>query len=104
MKAVAPLEPDDYARLTVSAIATAADRGASDRTLAKLARLYSDSSQYQIAEVHAQRREPELAFAAIARAWDLVDPGLLGLKTDPLLAPLRPDPRFAMWLRKIGFP
>ncbi len=77
---------------------------APDRALAELVRLYGDASQYQIAEVYAQRRAPDLAFAAIARAWDLGDPGLMDFKADPLLAPLRSDPRFATWLRKIGFP
>ena len=51
-----------------------------------------------------RRREPELAFEAIARAWDGLDPGLIGLKIDPLFAPIRPDPRFGEWLPKIGFP
>jgi len=105
MKLIAPLAPESFVRLTIEAIATAAtDRAASDQALATLGRLYSDSAQFQIAEVHAQRHERDLAFATIARAWDLADPGMIGLKTDPLLAPLRPDPRFTTWLRKVGFP
>ena len=106
MKAVAALAAVDYNRLLIEGAATArlGDRAASDRSLATLVRLHGDNSQYQIAEVHAQRGEPDLAFAAIARAWELADPGLEVLKTDPLLAPLRVDPRFATWLAKIGFP
>ena len=106
MKAVATLAAVDYNRLLIEGAATArlGDRGASDRALAALVRLHGDSSQYQIAEVRAQRGEPDLAFAAIARAWELADPGLEVLKTDPLLAPLRVDRRFATWLAKIGFP
>ncbi len=106
MKAVAALAAVDYNRLLIEGAATArlGDRAASDRALATLVRLHGDNSQYQIAEVHAQRGEPDLAFAAIARAWELADPGLEVLKTDPLLAPLRVDPRFATWLAKIGFP
>ena len=100
---VATLAPDGWQRLTIDAIATATiDRAASDRALAALAAL--DGTQYQVAQVHAQRREPDAAFAAIARAWDMSDPGLSDFKTDPLLMPLRSDPRFGEWLRKIGFP
>ena len=103
IKAISGLEPDDYNRPTFEAI-VATDRAASDRALAELIRLYGESAQYQIAQVHAQRNEPELAFTAIARAWELGDPGLTNLKTDLLLAPLRADGRFAQWLHKIGFP
>ena len=105
MKVAALVAPDDPNRPWLEALATAAsDRAASDRALATLVGKYSDYAQYQIAEVHAWRREPDLAFAAIARAWDGLDPGLFTFKTDPLFAPIRPDPRFGEWLRKIGFP
>ena len=91
-------------RLSTSAATAATDRAASDRALATLIAKYGYNAQYQIAQAHAWRREPDLAFAAIARAWDGLDPGLIQLKTDPLLAPLRADPRFDAWLREIGFP
>ena len=104
LKAAAGLKPDSYQRLVIEACATARDRASSDRALAKVVKLYGSNGQYQIAEIYAQRHEPDLAFSAIARAWDLLDPGLISFKTDPLLAPLRSDPRFAAWLRKIGFP
>ncbi|UAJ09030.1 TIR domain-containing protein [Glacieibacterium megasporae] len=106
-RAVAATLPDgDQYRLTFDAIAAArlGDPVASDRALAELVRRYSDDSQYQIAEIRAQRGESDLAFAAINRAWTLADPGLVDFKTDLLLAPLHADPRFAAWLAKIGFP
>ena len=106
MEAVATLGVDDQFRLTIEGAATArlGDRAASDRALATLVSIYGEGAQYQIAEVHAQRGELDLAFFALARAWDLADPGLIDLKIDPLLAPLHADPRFATWLAKIGFP
>ena len=105
MKAAAQVPPDGYARPFLESVATAAtDRAASDRACATLIEKFSDVAQYQIAAAHAWRHEPDLAFAAIARAWDGLDPGLLQLKTDPLLGPLRLDPRYGQWLRKIGFP
>ena len=104
MTTAALLPSDDVFRLTIEAAAAAGtDRAASDRLLAKVRAIHGDSAQYQIAQIHAWRREPDLAFAAIQRAWDGLDPGLIGLKTDPLLAPIRSDPRFSGWLRKIGF-
>ncbi len=105
LKAAALAPVDDPYRLVIEAAAKAAtDRAAADRALATLVEKYGYNAQYQIAEVHAWRRESDLAFAAIARAWDGLDPGLLDFKTDPLLAPIRPDPRFGEWLRKIDFP
>jgi hypothetical protein len=44
------------------------------------------------------------AFAALERARQIKDAGLLSAKTDPVLDPLRRDPRFAGLLDKIGFP
>lgn len=105
IKAAVLVPPDNFDRPFLESVATAAtDRAASDRALATLVGRFGDVAQYQVAEAHAWRHEPDLAFAAIARAWDLLDPGLLQLKTDPLLAPIRSDPRFGQWLGKIGFP
>ncbi len=105
-KVAATLADGDTFRLTYDAIAAArlGDRAASDRALAELVRRYSVQSQYQIAEVHAQRGEADAAFAALDRAWGFADTGLVELKNDPLLAPLHADPRFAGWIAKIGFP
>ena len=104
--AAASLPPGSWQRLTIEAIAAAqlGDRAASDAALAVLLREYANDAQYQVAEVHAQRGEVDLAFATIALAWNLADSGLTYFKTDQLLAPLHADPRFAGWLRKIGFP
>ena len=78
------------------------DRALSDRALTKLEQL--EGAWYQVAEVRALRHETDPAFAAIARAWNMADPGLVCFKKDPLLASLRPDPRFAAWISKIGYP
>jgi TolB-like protein/Tfp pilus assembly protein PilF len=105
MKAAVLVPPGDYTRPFLESVATAAtDRAASDHNCAILVEKFGDVAQYQIAAAHAWRREPDLAFTAIARAWNLLDPGLLQFKTDPLLASLRADPRYGEWLRKIGFP
>ena len=105
LRVISALPGGDQYRLAYEAIASVrlGDRAASDRALAQLVRRYSVEAQYQIADVHAQRDEADEAFAAIDRAWNLADPGLLELKTDPMFTPLRADARFAGWVRKIGF-
>jgi len=48
-----------------------------------------------LAEIHASLGAHDAAFDALARAVDARDYWLLALDVDPLLAPLRADPRFA---------
>ncbi len=72
-----------------------------------LGRLISESTAgagYQIAEVHAWRGDKDQAFAWLDRAVAHKDGGLRFLKMDPLLAPLRSDPRYAALLQKVGLP
>ncbi len=48
--------------------------------------------------------EKDEAFATLNRAYENHEFGLLLIKTDPRLDPLRDDPRFQELLRKVGFP
>jgi hypothetical protein len=48
--------------------------------------------------------DKEQAFGWLNIAYQEGDLGLLGLKTDFLLDPLRADPRFSDLVRKIGLP
>jgi serine/threonine-protein kinase len=80
------------------------DRAASDAALKRAQLLNGDSSHYQYAEVYAQRGETEKAFASLDRAWSFRDPGLAIMKSDPFMRPMRGDPRFAAYLRKMNFP
>lgn len=59
---------------------------------------------YQLAQIHAQLGDKDSAMADLDRAWTVKDPGLLWLRTDPWVDPLRSDPRFAALLRKMNFP
>ncbi len=48
--------------------------------------------------------ETEEALTWLERAYEEREPGLLFARIDPLMDPLRSDPRFQDLLRRIGFP
>jgi hypothetical protein len=62
------------------------------------------SSPYNIASLYADLGDKEQAFRWLNTAYQERDAGLLGLKTDFLLDPLRSDPRFARLVSKVGLP
>ena len=96
----------EWARLLGEAIATArlGDRKAADRAFAEFRKMDDGLLDYQFAQIHAQRGETELALAALEQAWVKRDPGLSTLKVDPMLNPLRGDPRFKALVKKMNFP
>ncbi len=59
---------------------------------------------YQVAELLTQLGRKDDAIAALESAWDNRDSGLTGLLVDPLLDPLRGDPRFEDIVRRLDFP
>jgi tetratricopeptide (TPR) repeat protein len=62
------------------------------------------SVPYSIAEAYADSGDKEKAFQWLNTAFQEHDIGLMGLKTDFLLDPLRSDPRFTELVRKVGLP
>ena len=62
------------------------------------------SSAYRIAELYADLGDKDQAFRWLNTASQERDPGLVGLKTNFSLDPLRSDPRFAELVRKVGLP
>jgi TolB-like protein/Tfp pilus assembly protein PilF len=77
-------------------------RAASDRALDELKRRYAAGWAYQVAVVYAWRGDDDAAFAWLERAFAQRDGGLLRLDTEPMLAGLREDPRYAPLRRKVG--
>jgi tetratricopeptide (TPR) repeat protein len=63
-----------------------------------------DSSAYTIAEAYADLGEKDQTFQWLNTAFQEHAEGVMGLKTDFLLDPLRSDPRFAELVRKVGLP
>ncbi|MEA3179996.1 MAG: eukaryotic-like serine/threonine-protein kinase [Gammaproteobacteria bacterium] len=73
----------------------------SQQALDELIAKAADNASYQIAEVYAWRGQKDRAFEWLAQAYRQHDTGLCGIKTDPMLAALRGDPRFAAMLAKV---
>jgi TolB-like protein/Flp pilus assembly protein TadD len=90
-------EPSALFSLTGLAIAEKrlGNDAAAKEALARMIRELGDSSLYQQAEILAQWGEKEQAIAALERARAVGDSGLIYLATDPMLDPLRREPRFA---------
>ena len=78
----------------------AASQQALDEQITK----YSKGAAYQIAEIYAWRGEKDKAFEWLERAAAQHDGGLSFFKSDPLIAKLRDDPRYAAVLKKMGLP
>ena len=75
-----------------------------DETLAKLIEVGSDDMAYQIAEVYAYRGEADAAFQWLQRAYATRDPGVVETGTDLLFGNLHKDPRWPVFLEKLGLP
>lgn len=96
-------EPHPAFRLYGLALAYSAlgQKKESDAALAELIAKYNSGGAYQIAEVYAYRSEADHAMEWLERAYAQRDPGVVVMKTDPLLKNLRGDPRYAAFLKKI---
>lgn len=75
-----------------------------EAALAKYRAQDGDSGAYQYATIYAQWGDRTKALEWLATAMRLRDPGLVILKTDPLMDPLRNEPRFQEIERQLKFP
>lgn len=78
------------------------DAVAADAALAQLVTDYGDAGLYQQAQVQAQRGALPAALDVLEKAYVARDPGLLWIRNDPLLDPLRAEPRFGELLSRLG--
>ena len=99
------LEKSSMFRLTGLAILEhrVGNRAAAERAYRELVRDVGDAALYQQAEVMAQWGRPDEAMALFAKARKIGDSGLTLIASDPMLAPLRRDPRFTAFVRDLGF-
>jgi serine/threonine-protein kinase len=102
--AAAQREVNESFRLLALAIAHDArgERAAADTALAELIQKHGDEAAFQIAGVHASRRDADRAFEWLERTYALRDPGVTYVKIDPLLHNLRTDPRWPAFVAKLG--
>jgi serine/threonine-protein kinase len=61
-------------------------------------------ASYQVAQIHAWMGDVDRAFDWLRRAVTAHDAGLLYVKYDPILKPLRADPRYAALLSRLKLP
>jgi serine/threonine-protein kinase len=102
----AHMPAEDPWRLVGLSISSAklGDMASSDRTLRDLISHFGEGFSYQFGEIHAMRGEPDAAFTALHRAFELRDPGLLGVRIDPFLDSIRSDARFAKLVADLRLP
>jgi tetratricopeptide (TPR) repeat protein len=102
-QAYALAAPNYWRRLTGEAIlrSRARDMAGAQQKIDELRAEYGDAASTQFGEIYAQIGDKDRAFAALDRAYEIKDAGLLSMKVDPFLDPLRSDPRFAALLRKL---
>ncbi len=81
----------------------AGNQAAAGRAHDELVREFGDAALYQQAQIMAQWGRPDAAMELLQRARAVGDSGLMGVASDPLLDPLARDPRFAGFIRQLGF-
>ena len=76
-------------------------RAEAEAKLAIFRKMYGDLDNYQYTQIYAQLNDKDRAFKSLSKAWALRDTGLLWLRVDPLLDPIRSDRRFEALLRSM---
>jgi TolB-like protein/Flp pilus assembly protein TadD len=97
---------DDPFRLTGEAIVAArtGDSAGAMRTMARMKQLFGAAASYQYSQINVQLGNVDGAFAELDNAIEAKDAGLIFLKVDPFLDPIRNDTRYAALLRRLNFP
>jgi tetratricopeptide (TPR) repeat protein len=78
--------------------------GDAEAELAKMKATDGDADAYQYAAIYAQWGNTARALGWLASAMRVRDAGLVQLKTDPFMDPLRLEPRFKAIERELEFP
>lgn len=84
--------------------ARSGDRAGAERILAQAKQQYGATASYQYAEIYTQLGDKDHALAELENALQARDSGLVYVKVDPFLDPIRGDPRYAALLRRLNFP
>jgi TolB-like protein/Flp pilus assembly protein TadD len=97
-------DPSAMFRLTGLSIALhrSGDAAGSVAAFRELVTRLGDSAAYQQAQVQAQWGDADATFRTLEHAFALGDGGLVALKVDPFMDPVRGDPRFAGYMRRLN--
>jgi serine/threonine-protein kinase len=100
----AQLEPDPFWREFALTLVqqTQPDRNAADTALRNFSSKYASNGAFQIAIIHALRKEADEVFRWLDNAYATHDSGLTQLVITPFLFEYRNDPRFVTLCRKLG--
>jgi tetratricopeptide (TPR) repeat protein len=96
---------DAYDRMCLAVVYHKLNRQSdADGALAAVMAAYGDDASFQYALIYAQWGNIAKALVWLETAYRVHDPGLTDLKMEPLLDPLRQEPRFKEIERKLKFP
>jgi serine/threonine-protein kinase len=97
------LEQSDWTLLELPMVYYALGQVAkSDAVLVELIEKYEQEAAFNIAAIYAYRSEPDEAFSWLNKAVAENDPGLPHIVSDPLFLNLYDDPRWQLFLERIG--
>ncbi len=105
-RAYAEIPTDDPFRLVAEAVLAirTGDRASGIGKKRRLEQLHGGAMSYQYGQIDAQLGKPDDAMTNLERGWEIKDAGLLSMRVDPLLDPIRNGPRFTALIRKMRFP
>jgi len=105
-KSACEVKPDNYRSLICRAIVydRLGRKADAAKAFARTMQVAGDASAYQYAEIQAQWGDHKAALDWLDKAVQIHDPGLVYTKVDPLLDPLRKEPRFQSIERELKFP
>jgi len=105
-RASCEIKPDIWASQVCLAVTYAklGRHADAESMLARMQVSFGDDEAYQYVEIYAQWGNSAKALDWLEKAVRLRDPGLVDMKVDPLLDPLRKEPRFQVVERALRFP
>ena len=99
------MSPDDpYRVISLAYLAARSGQTSAEEAIVPLRKIFGEAASYQYGEIYAQAGLPDRAFAALDDAIRVKDPGILQLRSDPLLAPIIHDPRYTALVKRLDFP
>ncbi|MEO8810273.1 MAG: tetratricopeptide repeat protein [Rhodanobacter sp.] len=98
-------DPEWKAWAVAASMQIASDQKKAGKTLQGFIAAYGKDNPYDVAALHALRKQPDKMFEWLQKAWKQHDPQLIqALLTDPFVLPYQHDQRFVAMCRQTGLP